>query len=373
MLLADLGANIIKIEKPGTGDDSRAHYPQVNGESAYYMNLNRNKRSMTLDLKVPEGKEVFKKLIAKADIVLENYRPGVMERLGLGYEDLRKINPAIIYGCVSGFGHFGPYKDRPGYDIIGQAMGGLMSTTGWPGGPPTRSGTAIGDVMGGISLAVGVLSAYISKQNTGEGQKVDVALVDSIVSALEIINQIYLVVGRVPQRIGNRYEASFPYDSFEAKDGSLVIGAANDKLFKLMCAVMGLEMLPEDPRFASNPLRVENHAALKPIMENWLKDHTVEETVDLLLKKGVPAAPIYGIDQVVKDPHIAGAREMFVDMEHPVAGKLKITGNQIKLSGTPVQYRIPAPLLGQHTKEILEETLGLSDEEFARYEQAKIF
>jgi crotonobetainyl-CoA:carnitine CoA-transferase CaiB-like acyl-CoA transferase len=373
MLLADLGANIIKIEKPGTGDDSRAHYPQVKGESAYYMNLNRNKRSMTLDLKKPEGKELFQRLVARADIVLENYRPGVMERLGLGYEDLKNINPEIIYGCVSGFGHYGPYKDRPGYDIIGQAMGGLMSTTGWPGGPPTRSGTAIGDVMGGVSLAVGVLAAYISRQKTGDGQKVDVALVDSVVSALEIINQIYLVTGRVPQRIGNRYEASFPYDSFNAKDGSLVIGAANDKLFKLMCEVMDLTDLPDDPRFASNPLRVENNAALKPIMENWLKDHTRDEVVDLLLKKGVPAAPIYSIDQVVKDPHIAEAREMFVDMEHPVAGKLKITGNQIKLSGTPVKYRVPAPTLGQHTMEILKETLGLTEAEFSKYEQAKIF
>jgi crotonobetainyl-CoA:carnitine CoA-transferase CaiB-like acyl-CoA transferase len=373
MLLADLGANIIKIEKPGTGDDSRAHYPQVKGESAYYMNLNRNKRGMTLDLKKPEGKELFLRLVARADIVLENYRPGVMERLGLGYEELKKINPGIIYGCVSGFGHYGPYKDRPGYDIIGQAMGGLMSTTGWPGGPPTRSGTAIGDVMGGVSLAVGVLSAYISKQKTGEGQKVDVALVDSVVSALEIINQIYLVTGRVPQRIGNRYEASFPYDSFDAKDGSLVIGAANDKLFKLMCEVMDLNDLPADPRFASNPLRVENHAALKPIMENWLKDHTRDEIVDLLLKKGVPAAPIYSIDQVTKDPHIAGAREMFVEMEHPIAGKLKITGNQVKLSGTPVKYRMPAPTLGQHTREILKETLGLTEAEFSKYEQAKIF
>ena len=373
MLLADLGANIIKIEMPKTGDDSRLHYPQVKGESAYYMNLNRNKRSMTLDLKKPEGKELFQRLVAKADIVLENYRPGVMDRLGLGYEDLKKINPRIIYGCVSGFGHYGPYKDRPGYDIIGQAMGGLMSTTGWPDGPPTRTGTAIGDVVGGFSLSVGVLSAYISMKTTGEGQKVDVALVDSVVSALEIINMIYLVTGRVPQRIGNRYEAAFPYDSFEAKDGNMVIGAGNDKLFEQMCEVMGLTHLPADPRFSTNPLRVQNHAELKPIIEKWLKDHTVEETVDALLKKGVPTAPIYSIDQVAQDPHIAGAREMFVEMEHPVAGKIKITGNQIKMGGTPVQFKAPAPLLGQHTKELLQETLGISDEEFIKLEQAQIF
>jgi len=202
------------------------------------MNLNRNKRSMTLNLKKEEGKEILRQLVRKADILLENYRPGVMEKLQLGYEDLKKINPGIVYGCVSGFGHYGPYSQRPGYDIIGQAMGGLMSTTGWPNGEPTRSGTALSDVMGGISLTAGVLAAYVSKQKTGRGQMVDVALVDSIVSTLEIINQIYLVTGRIPERIGNRYEASYPYDSFKTKDGSLVIGCGNDKLFRLLSQLM---------------------------------------------------------------------------------------------------------------------------------------
>ncbi len=373
MMLADMGANIIKIEKPGVGDDSRAHFPHVNGESVYYINLNRNKRSMTLDLKAPEGKEIFRRLIQKADIVLENYRPGVMERLGLGYEELKKINPGLVYGCVSGFGHYGPYKDRAGYDIIGQAMGGLMSTTGWPDGQPTRSGTAISDVMGGISLAVGVLAAYISKEKTGVGQMVDVSLVDSVVSALEIINQIYLITNRVPGRIGNRYEASFPYDSFTAKDGMLVIGAGNDKLFNLMCEAMNLNELPQDERFYTNLKRVEHHAELKLIMEEWLKEHTVAETVDLLLSKGVPAGPIYSIDQVVADPHIAVAREMFVQTEHPVAGKLTITGNQVKLSETPVQFKRTAPTLGQHTKELLQETLGITEEEFEQLKAKNIF
>ena len=259
MMLADMGADVIKVELPGKGDDSRAHYPQIKGESAYYMNLNRNKRSMTLNLKTEEGKNILRELVKKSDVILENYRPGVMEKLGLGYEELKKINPGIVYGCVSGFGHYGPYKNRPGYDIIGQAMGGLMSTTGWPDGEPTRSGTALSDVMGGISLTVGVLAAYIKKQQTGEGQMVDVSLVDSIVSSLEIINQIYLVTGRIPERIGNRYEAAYPYDSFKTKTGSLVIGAGNDKLYALLCDLMDRPDLKEDPRFVTNVLRVGHH------------------------------------------------------------------------------------------------------------------
>lgn len=364
MLLADLGANVIKIEMPQKGDDSRAFYPRVKGESAYYMNLNRNKRSVTLNLKHKKGKEILLDLIKGADILLENYRPGVMERLGLGYETLKEINPGLVYGCVSGFGHYGPYKDRPGYDIIGQAMGGLMSTTGWPGGEPTRSGTAIADVLAGLGMAIGVLSAYVSKQKTGLGQKVDVALVDSVVSALEIINQIYLVTGRIPGRIGNRYEASFPYDSFTAKDGDLVIGAGNDKLFGLLCEVMNMPELEKDERFMTNSVRVENHQLLKPIINEWLKDYTVNEVVDMLLEKGVPAAPIYNIEQVVQDPHISQAREMFVEVIHPKAGKIKITGNQIKLSSTPPVIKAPAPLLGQHTKEVLSELLGITDEEY---------
>jgi len=373
MMLADMGADVIKVEMPGKGDDSRAHYPQINGESAYYMNLNRNKRSMTLNLKSEEGKEILRQLVRKADIILENYRPGVMEKLGLGYEDLKKVNPGIVYGCVSGFGHYGPYSQRPGYDIIGQAMGGLMSTTGWPDGEPTRSGTALSDVMGGISLTVGVLAAYVNKEKTGVGQMVDVALVDSVVSTLEIINQIYLVTGRIPDRIGNRYEAAYPYDSFKTKDGSLVIGCGNDKLFKLLTALMGQPELCDDPRFYTNVKRVEHHAELKPILEDWLKAYDTETAVQMILDAGVPAGPIYNIKQVTEDPHISGAREMFVEIEHPVAGKMKITGNQVKLSETPVQFKSPAPLLGQHTFDILNGMLGMTENEFHALAEKNVF
>lgn len=365
MLLADMGADVLKIEIPGKGDDSRANAPQIENnelglkESAYYMNLNRNKRGMTLNLKTEKGKEIFRELVKQSDIVLENYRPGVMDKLGLGYEELRKINPRIIYGAVSGFGHTGPYSKRAGYDIVGQAMSGLMSTTGWPGGAPTRTGTAIADVVGGLNCTIGVLAAYANAKETGIGEKVDIALVDGMVSALEIINMIYLVAGRIPNRIGNRYEAVYPYDTFRAagNDNYVVIAAGNDKLFAILCDVMGRPELTKDSRFLTNILRVQNHAELKPIVEEWTTKHTIDEIADTLNAAGCPSAPINTIDRVVKDPHIAGARHMFVECEHPI-GKLTITGNQIKLSNHPIEEFRPAPLLGQHTAEILSEKLG---------------
>lgn len=363
MMLADMGADVIKIERPGKGDDSRSNFPIVNGESAYFMNLNRNKKGITLNLKEEKGKEIFRALVKESDIVLENYRPGVMEKLGLGYEDLKKINPSIIYGCVSGFGHFGRYSQRAGYDIVGQAMSGLMSTTGWPGGEPTRTGTAISDVLGGVSCCIGVLAAYVNRLKTGEGEKVDVSLVDSTVSALEIINIIYLCTGKIPQRIGNRYEAIYPYDSFKAKDGNAVIACGNDKLFTILCGVMNRQELLEDPRFNCNNQRVLNHAELKPIVEEWSCQFTIDEIVEKLLSVGIPAAPINTIDRVVADKHIADDRQMFVEIEHPKAGKMKITGNQLKFTNHKIEHFEPAPLLGQHNEEILSSVLGLTAEE----------
>lgn len=225
MLMADMGATVIKVENPKGGDDTRKMGPFVNGNSVYYANFNRSKVGCTLNLKEPEAKEIFKEMVKKADVVIENYRPGTMEKLGLGYDVLKEVNPAIIYGAVSGFGHTGPYSKRAGYDIVGQAMGGLMSTTGWPGGPATRSGTPLGDVLGGLNLTIGVLAALVNRQKTGLGEKVDVALVDSVASAMENITMIYQSTGRIPQRIGNRYESTYPYDVFPAKDGDAVIAA----------------------------------------------------------------------------------------------------------------------------------------------------
>ncbi len=368
MMLADMGADVIKIEQAGKGDDTRAMGPFQNGESAYYMNLNRNKRGMTLNLKDPRGKELFLEMVKKADIVTENFRPGTMEKLGIGYEDLKKVNPGIIYAAISGFGHTGPYKMRPGYDIIAQAMSGLMSTTGWPGGEPTRTGTAMGDILAGLSCAIGILAAVNSRNLSGMGQKVDVALVDSAVASLEIINMIYLVEGRVPQRIGNRYESTYPYDSFKASDGSLVIGAGNDKLWQNFCIAMGKPELAEAPEYIKVQDRIERHEELKTIIEEWTMKRTVQEVLDLVNEAGVPCAPIMTIDKIVKDPHIAEAREMFVKTHHPVAGDLTVTGSHIKLSGTPASLRTPAPLLGQHNANILGELLGLDEEKVKELE-----
>ncbi|RHP32065.1 CaiB/BaiF CoA transferase family protein [Lachnotalea sp. AF33-28] len=371
MILADMGADVIKIERREKGDDARNNAPVINGESAYFMNLNRNKRGMTLDLKSQKGKEIFRKLVKRSDIVLENFRPGVMERLGLGYEELKKINPAIVYGAVSGFGQYGPYSSRAGYDIVGQAMSGLMSTTGWPDTPPTRSGTAISDVSAGLSCCIGVLAAYINRLKTGEGEKVDISLVDTMVSSLEIINMIYLCTGRVPDRIGNRYEAIYPYDSFQAKDGMVVIACGNNKLYELLKGIIGDSRLAA-PEFSDNLLRVEHHKKLKAILEEWTVLHGIHDIVDRLLTAGIPSAPIYSIDQVVKDPHIGGAREMFVEVEHPKAGRVTLTGSQFKFTNRKVEISRPSPMLGEHTREILTKELNMEPEEYERLLREKV-
>ncbi len=372
MIMADLGAEVIKLEIPGKGDDTRQFGPFIGKESSYFMNLNRNKKGITLNLKSEKGKELFRKMVKESDVVIENFRPGTMEKLGLGYEELKEINPGLVYGCISGFGHYGRYTERAGYDIIAQAMGGLMSTTGWPGGEPTRTGTAMGDVLAGLSLTIGVLAAINSKRNTGVGQKVDVALVDSVVSSLEIINQIYLVEGRNPERIGNRYESVYPYDSFKCKDGSMVIGCGNDKLWGKLCNTMKMPELIEDDRYDKNFKRVKNNADVKYIVEKWTQTMNVDEIVELLLDNGIPAAPINTIERVVKDPHISGDREMFVDLKHPIAGDMKVTGQHIKLSETKAEIKTPAPLLGQHNYEVFRDVFNLTEEEILILENEKI-
>ena len=369
MMMADMGANVIKIEEAGKGADERQNGPFKNGESAYYINLNRNKKGISLNLKSPKGKQIFKELVKKADVVLENYRPGTMKKLGLDYDVLKEINPGIVYAAVSGFGQYGPYSQRPGYDIISQAMSGLMSTTGWPGGSPTRSGTAMGDVLGGLSVTIGILAAIYNRSYTGRGQLVDVALVDSAVASLEIINMIYLIEGRLPQRIGNRYESVYPYDSFQAKDNLVIIAGGNDKLWGLICNHIGRPELIDDPCYKLNRDRVARNVEVKEIVEAWTKTKAATEVVDELLSIGVPSAPIYDISQVAADPHIGGAREMFVDIEHPVAGRVKITGSHIKFSETKASVRTPSPALGQHNEAVLTSMLGMTKEEIAALQQ----
>lgn len=356
MMLADMGAEVIKIEVPGKGDDSRNFGPFVNGESGYYMNINRNKKGITLNLK-GRGKELFLEMVKKADMVVENYRPGVMEKLGIGYEELKRVNPAIIYGAVSGFGHYGPYTLRPGYDVIGQASSGLMSVTGWPDGGPTRIGTAMADSLAGYSLAIGLLAALQYRNQTGIGQKVDIGMMDAGIASMQIIYPIYTMGGRIPERIGNRYESNYPTDTFRTKDGMIVIGAANDKLWQKLCEVMGKKELAMDERYDKNPKRVERYQEIKPIIEAWTLENSSEEVMDQLLEAGVPASPINNLEQVVHDPH-ANARKMFVHVEHPVAGDTLLNGSQFKMTVTDPVIDTPAPLLGQHNEEVYKELLG---------------
>lgn len=336
------------------------------------MTNNRNKYGVTLNLKAPEGKEIFKELVKKSDLVIENYRPGTMEKLGLGYDILKEVNPRIIYGSISGFGHSGRYEQRPGYDIIAQAMSGLMSTTGWPDSGPTRTGTPLGDVLSGLWLTIGVLGALQARNHTGRGQKVDIALVDAAVSAMGNINMIYFGEHRLPQRIGNRYESMYPYDSFVCADGECVIGAGNNKLWKLFCGIMKHPELADDPEYADTQKRIENHVAIKNIIEAWSARYTVAEVVQQCLDGGVPAAPIYDIEQVYHDPHIAGDRQMFIEQEHPQAGKITVTGSPLKLSDTPVQFKTPAPSLGQYNEKVYEELLGLRKDEIEALKEKKV-
>ncbi len=373
MLMADLGADVIKIETPGLGDDSRSFPPFIGAESAYFMNLNRNKRSLTLDLKTPEGKTVFLDLVKCSDVVIENFRPGTMEKMGLGGETLSKTNPSIIYSSISGFGQYGPYRDLPGYDIIGQAMGGIMSVTGWPDSPPTRTGTAIADVLAGLFTCIGILSALTARNDIGRGQNVDVSLVDSVVSAMETIIQIYLVEKREPQRVGNRYEFIYPYDSFQAKNGWIVIGIGNDKLWKEFCKAIGRPDLLEIEDYKTNINRVQHNESVKHIVEEWTLRHDVKEIVNFFLEKKIPCAPIYGVKDIAEDEHIAKAREMIIDVEHPVVGPMKVVGLPIKLSHTPAMVQTPAPLLGQHTNEILREVLSYSKQTINDLKQKNIF
>lgn len=363
MMLADMGAEVIKIEIPVKGDDTRHFGPFKNGESMYYANVNRNKKGVTLNLKNPEGKAMFLEMVKKADVVVENYRPGVMDKLGLGYEELAKVNDRIIYAAVSGLGSYGPYTNRPGYDIIGQAMGGLMSVTGNPGDGPIRVGTAVGDVLGGLNLTIGILAAINARHITGKGQRVDVAIVDSVVASLEITTQRYFATGKNPEKLGNRYSSASPYDSFLAKDGYFVIGCGNQKLYEnLVNNVIKKPEMLTDERFATNDLRCINHAPLKELIEDWSKDYTIDEAVEFVLAGGVPAAPIYDMKRVTEDEHIAGAREMFVPLKHPIIGDMKVNGCQVKLSDTKPEIKTPAPSLGQDNKEIYRELLNLDDE-----------
>jgi formyl-CoA transferase len=370
MFLADMGAEVIKVEAPGKGDDARGYPPFLRGASAYFTNLNRNKQSIVLNLKKPEAKEILMDLLKKSDILLENFKPGTMEKLGFGYDRVREVNPQIIYASISGFGQYGPYKDRPGYDIIGQAMGGLMSVSGWPDSPPTRTGTAMADIVAGLNACIGILASLKGRERTGLGERIDVSLVDSMVSAMETVIQIYLVEGRVPQRVGNRYEFIAPYNSFRAEDGWVVIGVGGQEVWKRFCKVIGREALMDAPEFLTNRDRVENVAHLDGIVTEWTATRKVADIVSLLMEASVPCSPILNVEQICNDPHIAKAREMIVEMDHPLGGKMNVVSCPIKFTRMKPTIRSTAPLHGEHTEQVLTGVLGMSKEEYASLKES---
>ena len=373
MWLGEMGANIIKIEIPNGGDEARKNPVFVNGLSSFFVTINRNKRSITLNLKSEEGKNLFKELVKQADVVIENFRPGVMDRLGLGYKDLREVNDQIIYASISGFGATGPYASRPAYDVVAQAMSGIMSVTGEAGGEPLKVGASIADITAGMNAVIGILAALHARSLNGHGQQLDVALVDSVIALQQSENNRYFVTGNETPRTGNRYPANCPYGTYHAKDGVFMIGCGKDALFVKLCEqVLEKPEYAADPRFDCIANRVANYAAVGQILEEWSTRYTAEEVVEKLLANGIPAAPILSVAQISEDPHFAGARSMFPTMEQPGIGDFRVTAVPIKFSETETAVQRPAPALGEHNKEIYGQMLGISAEEIDRLKERGI-
>ncbi len=343
MIMADLGARVVKVEVPGAGDDARHFGPFVHGKSAYFMSLNRGKESITLDIKTAEGRAAFDRLLAKADVLVENFRPGTMERLGYGWDELHSRYPTLIYAAASGFGHTGPYSERPAYDMVVQAMGGIMSLTGHPGSAPTRVGTSIGDLTAGLFATIGIIAALFDRARSRRGMKVDVAMLDCQVAILENATARYTATGEVPGPLGARHPSITPFDAFATADGYIIIAAGNDALFAKLCSAIGRDDLPGNPLFADNQLRSDHHVALKHELEAATKKRTTSEWLSILEQAGVPCGPINTVDRVVADPQVQ-ARNMIISVDDPVAGCVRMAGNPIKLSAfADPSVRPPAP------------------------------
>ncbi|MBI2165627.1 MAG: CoA transferase [Chloroflexi bacterium] len=362
LLLADMGADVVKIEKPPMGDDSRTFGTyKIKGESAPFLMVNRNKRGVVLNLKAPEGKETLKRMVKKADVLVENFRPGTMDSLGLGYEALKEANSTLIYCAISGFGQTGPYRDRGGFDLVAQGMSGLMSLTGFPDSPPVKMGVAVTDLNAGILGSQGILCAYVQKLKSGEGQMVDTSLLEAGVAYTFWEAAIFFSTGEVGQPMGSAHRLSAPYQALKAKDRYFTMGAANQPNWERMCHAIGRADLMEDPRFRTNVDRLSNYQELAAVLEQELSKKPADYWLALLERAGVPAGPIYTVDEVYRDPHLL-ERGMITEVEHPTAGRLQQLGIPVKLSLTPGRVRRSAPLLGQHTVEVLHE-FGFAREE----------
>ena len=368
MLLGDLGAEVIKIEQPGTGDESRNFGPFKNGFSLYFMSVNRGKQSVTLNLKTERGQAIFKQLLEQTDILVENFRPGTMEKLGLGYDTLKVEHPSLIYAACSGFGQTGPYAQQGAYDMIIQGMGGIISITGEPDGPPVRVGTSISDITAALFTTIGVLSALHHRNQTGRGQFVDVAMLDSLVAVLENAVVRYFATGEAPKPLGARHPAITPFEAFASADGHVIIALGNDTLWTKFCEHVDRHELISDERFRTNADRTENHSELFPILSGIMSERKTDDWIDALGGIGVPCGPINAMDKVVSHPQVQ-AREMITRIAHSITGEVEVPGVPIKLSETPGDVEAPAPSLGEHTTEILIDLLKMHPDEVKQLRQ----
>lgn len=363
MMLSDLGAEIIKVEIPGTGDDSRAFGPFLHNRSLYFLSINRGKKSISLNLKTEKGKQILKDLVKHCDVIVENYRPGTMEKLGLGYEILQEINPRLIYAAASGYGHTGPDAQKPAYDILAQARGGIMSITGWEDCPPTRVGMSLGDITASLFMATGINAALYHREKTGLGQKVDIAMLDSQVAILENALVRYQAEGVSPLPLGNRHPTIAPFQAYQAADKYFVVAVGNDTLFKAFSLAIGLPDLPTDERFVSNRLRCENLCLLNELLDPVFATQPAQHWLKVLEQAGIPSAPINDVEAVMHDPQVL-ARNMIVDVQDSMAGKVQIAGNPIKMSSVPeIPDRGAVPEIGEHNSEIYTQFLGLDEAE----------
>jgi CoA:oxalate CoA-transferase len=364
MIMADLGAEVIKVEEPRTGDEARGFGPFVNGQSAYFTSINRGKRSVGIDLRTEAGRDLARDLAGHSDVLIENFRPGTMDRFGLDYQTLHTACPGLVYVSISGFGQTGPYAQRPAYDVIIQAMSGLASITGNPQSPPVRVGTSISDLGAALYGVIGILAALRVAGQSGRGQHLDISMLDTQVALLENAVARYDVTGEVPAPLGSQHPAITPFQFFKAADGYIVVAAGNDNLFGQLCRRLGVEELAEDSRFLSNSLRTENRSDLEDLLNQAFSQRTVDDWLEDLIEAGVPCGPIQDIAQVMADPHIA-SREMIVRLEQPGAGELAMPASPLRFSETPRTPPRPAPGLGQHTDDILGTLLGLDAEAIA--------